>query len=115
MTKVVSAGDLHSRLTEPSIMLVIPVLPAATPVPLQPSGRIKWAAVAAGLEGRSDKQCSGRYRALTSGWVGACVSIWVGGGICLQTGTECWQWLLNCKLPLRLAQTAAEHFSPAVQ
>ena len=74
MAQLVSAGDLHSRLiTEPSIMLTIPVLPAATPVPLQPSGRIKWAAVAAGLEGRSDKQCSGRYRALTSGWVGACV------------------------------------------
>lgn len=39
------------------------------PCLLQPSGRIKWAAVAAGLEGRTDKHCTTRYRALKSGCV----------------------------------------------
>ena len=36
-------------------------LSAPCPPLLQPSGRVKWAAVAAGLPGRTDKQCASHY------------------------------------------------------
>lgn len=42
-------------------------VPPHTRPALQPDGKIKWSAVAAGLPGRTDKQCSIRYKALTSG------------------------------------------------
>lgn len=42
------------------------VLAFSLPFP-QASGRIKWAAVAAALPGRTDKQCTSRYKALTEG------------------------------------------------
>lgn len=50
-----------------------------TPAPLQPNGRIKWAAVAAGLEGRTDKHCTSRYRNLTSGCA-QCLHTLIGPG-----------------------------------
>lgn len=34
---------------------------------LQGTGRIKWSAVAAQIEGRTDKQCAIRYKAIKSG------------------------------------------------